>query len=169
MAAGSTYTPIASTTLTTTASTIEFTSIPSTYTDLILVARGSFDTTNDIRFRINNDSGTNYSFTLITGDGTSASSTRGTSLTSGLGSYYGQVTTTLGNSVQILHFMNYSNTTTNKTILVRSNGASGGVDALVNLWRSTSAITTLTFAKSSAFTGTWQIGSTLTLYGITAA
>jgi hypothetical protein len=164
-----TYEPIATTTLGTTATTVEFTSIPGTYTDLILVVSGSFDTINDIRFRINGDTGNNYSFTLITGDGSSATSTRSQGISSGLGTYYGQITTTLGNSVQILQFMNYSNTTTNKTILSRANGAGGGVDALINLFNSTSAITTITLAKSSTFVGTWQVGSTFTLYGIKAA
>ena len=165
----STYTPIATTTLTSTAATVEFTSIPSTYTDLICVARGSFDTVNDIRFRMNSDTGSNYSYTVLTGDGSAASSSRASNVTSGLGSYYGQVTTTLGDSVHILHFMNYSNSTTFKTVLSRANRAGGGVDALVNLWRSTNAITSLSFAKGSAFSGTWQIGTTITLYGVKVA
>jgi len=169
MAAGATYEPIATQTLGSTASSITFSSIPQGYTDLILVVSASLDTTSDLRFRINNDTATNYSFTLLTGDGTSATSTRGTNLTSGLGTYYGQITTTLGNSVQILQFLNYSNTTTFKSIISRANGANGGVDAIINLYRDTAAITNLTLAKSSTMGGTWQSGSTFTLYGISAA
>jgi hypothetical protein len=164
-----TYEPIATTTLGTTAASVEFTSIPGTYTDLIVVVSADLDTNNDLRFRINGNTGTDYSNTVLFGDGGSAGSGRDSNLTSGLATYYGQITTTLGDSVQILQFMNYSNTTTNKTVLCRANRASGGVDAIVNLFRSTSAITSLTFAKGSGFTGTWQSGSTFTLYGIKAA
>ena len=164
-----TYEPIATTTLSTTAASVEFTSISGNYTDLIVVVTADLDTTGDLRFRINSDTGSNYSFTGLYGDGTSAGSFRASNNTTGLATYYGQVTTTLGNSVQILQFLNYSNSTTYKTIIARANNAGGGVDAIVNLWRSTSAITSLTFAKGSSFTGTWQSGSTFTLYGILSA
>jgi len=169
MAAGSTYTPIATTTLTATAGIITFSSIPSIYTDLILIVQGKFDVAGDLRYRLNNDTSTNYSFTILYGTGSSNGSARSSSVSSGIGDSYGNIDTTLGNSVQILQFLNYSNTTTYKTSLVRSNNASGGVDALVNLWRSTSAINQIDLAKNSSMSGTWQIGSIVTLYGIAAA
>ena len=75
----------------------------------------------------------------------------------------------MGGSVQILQLMNYSNTTTYKTILSRTNAAANGVDATVGLWRSTSAITSIEIGKNSGMSGTFQIGSTFTLYGIKAA
>jgi hypothetical protein len=77
----------------------------------------------------------------------------------------GSVNTTVFN-LSITHFMNYSNTTTYKTALVRGNNASSGVDAIVNNWRNTAAITNIdVIANSSTFTS----GSTFTLYGIKAA
>ena len=165
----STMTPIATNTLTAVASSVTFSSIPSTYTDLVLVLQGSFDSADDVRFRFNGDTGSNYSYTNLYGTGSSAGSFRAANQTSGIGDFYGNVTTTLGNSVQIFQFMNYANTTTNKTVLIRSNQAGSGVDATGNLWRSTSAITSITFAKGSSMSGTWQSGSTFTLYGIKAA
>jgi hypothetical protein len=169
MPAGNTYEAIASTTLTTTATSVSFSSISGSYTDLVLVVSASVDSAEDLRFRINDDTGSNYSYTSLYGTGSAAGSFRATNQTSGNSDFYGSLSTTLGNSVQILHFLNYSNTTTNKTILSRANRADSGVDANVNLWRSTSAITKITLAKASAFGGTFQSGSTFSLYGIKAA
>jgi hypothetical protein len=58
--------------------------------------------------------------------------------------------------------MNYSNTTTYKTSLVRTNN--DRVAAVVNLWRSTAAITTIKLEE--VVTGDIATGSTFTLYGI---
>ncbi len=71
-----------------------------------------------------------------------------------------------------MHFMNYSNTTTFKTVLCNSrvdegNATYSGVEVLVNLWRNTAAINTIkieTFNGSSLTTG-----STFTLYGVKSA
>jgi len=66
--------------------------------------------------------------------------------------------------------MNYSNTTTYKTLLTRANQASNGVDACVGLWRSTAAINAVSIA-TTAYGGSSsvQTGSIFTLYGIKAA
>jgi hypothetical protein len=80
-------------------------------------------------------------------------------------SYYGSPNQTVNN--QIIHFMNYSNTTTYKSLLARGNNAASGTDAIASLWRSTAAITSITFNLQTG--GTFDIGSTITLYGITAA
>jgi hypothetical protein len=65
--------------------------------------------------------------------------------------------------------MNYSNTTTYKTALNRSNQAAGGVDATVGLWRSTAAIDTIRFYANTNGSQNFLTGSTFTLYGIAAA
>jgi hypothetical protein len=62
--------------------------------------------------------------------------------------------------------MNYSNTTTFKTMLNRSNVPSTGTGATVGLWRNTAAISSLTITSES---GNLQSGSTFTLYGILKA
>ena len=63
--------------------------------------------------------------------------------------------------------MNYANTTTYKTTLVRHNNVSQTVSAVVNLWRSTSAITSITLSNESATN--FDVGATFTLYGILKA
>jgi hypothetical protein len=168
MAAGSTYTPIETKSITGSPTSVTFSSIPSTYTDLVVVINGARSATNDIGVRLNGDTGTNYSRTILYGTGSAAGSVTGGGANQGQADYYGTVDTTLGGSVQILNFMNYSNTTTYKTFLVRSNNASLGVDALVNLWRSTAAINSIEFRPYSG-SQTWNTGSQFTLYGIAAA
>ena len=152
-----TYTPIATQTLTTSAASITFSSIPSTYTDLIMVFNGVAD--NNVSLRFNSDSGTNYSSTRIRGDGSSASSSRFTSIASMYGSY------DPGISTSTWQIMNYSNSATYKTALNRGGGSGTNVEAYVGLWRSTAAITSVTVIVN----GTFSIGSTFTLYGILKA
>jgi len=161
MAAGATYEPIATQTASGSTTSISFTSIPSTYTDLIVVIR-VLGSAADFDLRINNDSGSNYSVTRIYGDGSSAASNRATSQTA--------IQMTLGGAnpgVNILQFNNYSNTTTNKTMLQRLNIPGGYVGAFVGLYRSTSAINRLDFIAQSG--NNIQANSTYTLYGIAAA
>ena len=169
MAAGNTYTQIASTTLGSAASSVTFSSIAGTYTDLVLVAMPKITAgSQDLTMQIGNgtvDSATNYSRTLLFGTGSSAGSAR-TSNASRLDlSYYGYPTST-DFSVSIIQLMNYSNTTTNKTVLVRSNNAATGTEAIVGLWRSTSAVNIITISPAGS---TFIAGSTFNLYGITAA
>lgn len=154
-----TYEPIATTTLTSNQSTISFTSIPGTYTDLVIIFRG-IESTNDFNFlRFNGDTGSNYSHTEIYGDGSSAQSGRGSNRTT---MFFGRGQTDPNN--KILNVMNYANTTTYKTTISRNNSDSTG--AFANLWRSTSAITSIEFSRGG---GTYNTGTTVTLYGIKAA
>ena len=159
-----TYEPIATNTLGSTASSVSFTSISGSYTDLILVSNPKM-TTAGTYFIVtyNSDTGSNYSQTRLRGDGSTATSARDTSVT-GIDIQYQDNNTDTGTS--ILQLFNYANTTTNKTALVRDNFASYGVFARVALWRSTSAITSITLTMSSS---TFAAGSMFTLYGIKAA
>ena len=160
----STYTPIATTTLTSGATSVTFSSISGAYTDLVLICNGSTAANANNYLQFNSDTGSNYSATRLSGDGTAASSARNTSQTQMLLDGFGYWTSTYEGN-KIIHIMNYSNTTTNKTVLTRSNTASKGTDVLVGLWRSTAAITSVKFNSDS----TIQAGSTFTLYGIKAA
>ena len=165
MAAGSTYTPIATTTLGSAQATVTFTSF-SGYTDLILVTSTKGSTTNYPKINFNSDTGNNYSRTVLTGSGSAA--------TSGRASNSGRIdlTSNASNSSAefnlntITQILNYSNSTTYKTVLIRANNASDGVDATVGLWRNTNAITSFEIGLN---TGNFATGSTFTLYGILAA
>jgi hypothetical protein len=63
--------------------------------------------------------------------------------------------------------MNYSNTSTYKTVLYRQNEASNFISAGVSTWRSASAINQITLFGASA--NSLQIGTQVSLYGIKAA
>ena len=160
----STYEPIATTTLGSAASSYTFSSIPSTYTDLVLVTVGTLSggTDRGLLFQVNSDTGTNYSLTLLDGNGTSASSGRDTNSNFGNAG----LASTSNQCVSIAHFMNYANTTTYKTVLSRGNNSGYRVRAAVSLWRSTSAISSITIYDSAY---NLSSGFTATLYGIKAA
>ena len=168
----STYTPIQTYTLGSTTSTVTFSSIPSTYTDLVMVMSSAIPSgTDQFSFwQANGDTSTNYSFTDLYGTGSTASSDRSSNVTNPALNYYSNITTTVGQNTTIATWLNYSNTTTYKTMLARSNNASSttyaGVSTIVGMWRSTAAITSLAFKVSG---NDFKTGSTFTLYGIKAA
>jgi len=66
-----TYTPIATQTLGSSVSTVTFSSISGTYTDLVLIAQPIASAGVDLELRFNGDSGSNYSCTQLSGDGSS--------------------------------------------------------------------------------------------------
>ena len=169
MPAGNTYEAIATQTLGSAAASVTFSSIPGTYTDLVLVMNiGTTANGNDLFMNIGNgsvDTGSNYSYTVLGGNGTSALSARQSNQTR-LNINYATNTSSAISGNLILNFMNYSNTTTNKTMLIRANNSNYGVDAFAGLWRSTSAINIMTI---TAGTSTFLANSTFSLYGIAAA
>jgi len=166
-----TYTLINSSTLGSAVSSVTFSSIPGTYTDLVLVLGDlkAGTSSNTICVRYNSDSGTNYNYTILTSGGSVGQSARATNQTySFFGGYNVGVDSTYP-SVMVGHIMDYANTTTYKTGLSRYNieraGSTGETQAIVNLWRSTAAITSVTVAT---YTGNWSVGSTFKLYGVEA-
>jgi hypothetical protein len=168
MAALSSYTPIATNTLTADGQTVTFSSIPATYTDLVLVINATaVSTALDISMRFNSDTASNYSRTMLMGNGTSATSGREANTTRTQINNISVITSAAGAYTGIVNIMNYANTTTNKTILSRSNNAatSGGVETIVHSWRKTpEAIHTINlFSEASR---DMKAGSTFSLYGI---
>lgn len=156
-----TYTPLQSIELTTASASITFSGIPQIYQDLVLVASVAASSTTYISGRVNGDSGQNYSYTYLLGSGSAATSGRGSNTTS-IGS-----ARTDSNSVSTFYFMNYSNTTTNKTFLHRQNKASGQVSTSVGLWSNTAAINRVDLITSNG--ATWSSATTATIYGILKA
>jgi len=168
MAAGSTYTPLATQTLGSAAASVTFSSISGAYTDLVLVMNSIADSTAfHIYAQYNSDTATNYSQTILYGTGTSAASTRETSQNQARYSYGAAVRTT-SPTTTIITIFNYANTTTYKTSIARNNRASDGVDAIVGLWRKTpEAINSIKIYNSAA--ANFAAGSTFSLYGIQSA
>ena len=168
-----TYIPITTTTLTSSQASVTLGSggtLPQTYTDLVLIMNGQAGATdNPVRIQFNGDTGTNYSATNLRGTGSAVSSGRTNNNTS----IYPSLSTTIGTGYDwnnIVHFMDYANTTTYKTVLSRVNNVSGGgssgTELVAGLWRSTSAITSMVIFLDAT---TFSSGTTFTLYGIKAA
>jgi hypothetical protein len=159
-----TYTELDKITVGTAVSTVTFSSIPGTYTDLVVViaAAGSSYVNSAIRF--NGDTATNYSATRLYGNGSAASSARYNTETF---SYINDLTTSIVTTV--LNIQNYANTTTYKTFLSRDSAAAGGLGAWVGLWRKTpiAAISSIDLIALSG--ANFIVGSTFSLYGIAAA
>lgn len=168
-----TYEPIASSVVGTATGTITFSSIPQTYTDLVLTANIRISGTGGegASIRFNSDSGSNYSYTRIYASN-SVYSDRGSNQTlDEFGYYPGSDSTSglFGNA--IAHFQNYSNTTTYKNYLLRwNNSQTAGLQHVgytLGLWRSTAAISTIVITANVA--KNFVVGCSFNLYGIKGA
>jgi hypothetical protein len=169
----STYVPISTQTLSSSATEIIFTGIPQTYTDLVLVISGRStlsDNQEDGRMRFNGNANSLYSRIGLFGTGTSPGSDSGSNDTSARFAYWFPAANTSSGifSATVVNIMNYANTTTNKTVITRQSNQSnvtGLPNTVVNLWRSTTAINQIELFFPI---GSWASGSTFTLYGIGA-
>ena len=168
----SAYEVISTQTLVSAVTSVTFSSIPQTYTDLVLWFDTSMSSTGaTIYAEFNADTTSLYSVTYLGGNGTSAYTGRASSQNSaGIAAY----STGYGSSrfISTSNIMNYSNTTTFKTVLNKYSQAGNAVEALVNLYRSNSAITSIKLDSRNGGTPTghtFSAGSTFTLYGIKAA
>lgn len=156
-----TYDLLASNVLSSSASSVTFSSIPSTYRDLVLVTSilGTSDTY--FRFQFNGDTGSNYETINMAGNGSTASS----STTSSTGGYlnFRNSSGTTERILSITSVMDYSATNKHKTSLIRANTSSLFTEAIANRWANTAAITSMLIYPQA---GNFASGSTFYLYGI---
>lgn len=170
--AANSYESIATFTSSGSTSSITFSSIPSTYKHLQLriLSRSAYAAATDqIYMRLNSDSGTNYSWHYLRGDGASATA-------SGYASdniIYAATTPAASASasifgVSIIDILDYGNTNKNKTVRILdgydANG-SGIVELRSSGWYSTSAISTILLANYMAGSN-FASGSSFALYGV---
>lgn len=161
----STYEPIATQTLGSAATSITFSTIPATYTDLrVVFVDNGLSVADRPVMQFNGDTGTNYSATRITGTGSAVSSTRNTSdnqirfQNSNLEATYPSLLT-----VDIFSYAG----STNKTVLGMQSddgNGTGNIYVAVGLWRNTAAITSIVIKTISG--NNFLTGTTATLYGI---
>lgn len=143
------------------ASSITFSSIPSTYKSLQI--RYSLVLSGGAVFRtmLNGDNGSNYSNHWLWGTGSSISAS---------GQVSGQNISNVGVAVStypnvgIWDVIDYANTSKNKTVKWlaggNNNNASAGLEMDSGAWLSTAAVNSITFFSSGTFTGT------ISLYGV---
>jgi hypothetical protein len=156
------------------ASSMDFTSIPSTYTDLIVKvsARSSGAVIyNYCKIRFNGDTGNNYNMRILYGDnGTagSAATTSGSALNGGLSAGASATASTFSNSEW--YIPNYAGSTQKSVSIDASsennstNGSNGYLTA--GLWTGTAAITSISLFPDS---GNFVQYSTAYLYGVSNA
>ncbi len=177
-ASTSSYESIASATGTGSAGNIVFNSIPGTYSALQIRANAR-DTYNDgssilldLQMQFNGDTGSNYTKHFLTGNGSSASASGGTSRTTmEVAALPSATATTSMMSGVLIDIQDYASTTKYKTVRSFSgmDGNAANTQYVVtlrsNLWLSTSAITSITLIPATAFT----TSTTFALYGIKGA
>ena len=159
-------------------SSITFSSIPSTYKHLQIrgIARSTRTdfAIDQLYTRFNSDSGSNYSWHWLSGNGSAATSDAGVSATSmNLGWFATNASASVTNAFGglVMDVLDYANTSKYKTVRILTgndlNGGgspfSGTIVFASGLWQSTSAITSITFDPSAADFAQY---SSIALYGI---
>jgi hypothetical protein len=169
---------ISSQTLGSAAASVTFSSIPSTYTDLVLKVSARTDNSGARDYftvNFNGDSATNYSQTIIyTNNGSGAYSTASSSTTA-LGAGYafvdgsGATANTFSNLEMYMPSYATTKTKPSSTFASAENNSASSVwlSSNANLYRSTSAISSMTFTPYTG--GNFLAGSTFYLYGISNA
>ena len=154
-----TYDLIASNVLSSSASSVTFSSIPATYRDLVLVAEikspGTLDGGTAALVAFNSNT-TGYSWVRMYGDGSSAGSDTGTDRLISYNGYDNK------SSLTIVQIMDYSATDKHKTWLARYNSVNTYAQAQAGRWANTAAIDSVAFSIATNFPS----GSTFYLYGI---
>jgi hypothetical protein len=166
-----TYEPIETKTLGSNTTTVTFSSIPTTYTDLVLVFQAASSNSNGgaIRMRFNGSSASEYSTTFIDGTGSSIiSANTGVQGQLDLGWRTG-IDSNVWNNVYVMNFLNYKSTNVEKTILWTCGGTSTATDLANGLWRNTAAINSISFNIGQPASADFLAGCIFTLYGIKAA
>ena len=165
----STYTLISSNVLSSSAASVTFSSIPSTYTDLVLRWSARSDNTSSLRFVLNNDTTANYSRTRLYATGSSALSSRNTGL-SNWAVYDGAAPSTFTSNTFTsgqIYIPNYAGSA-NKIGAIfnaaeNNSTADWSISVDAQLRSATAAITEI---KTENAAGNFVSGSSFYLYGI---
>jgi hypothetical protein len=152
----SAYTALANVTLGSSASQVVFSSIAS-YRDYVLVFNARATSTDFLYYRLNGDTGNNFSIVTMYGPTGSGSATESRFFCGDLG------TTDFTSGVS--NIMDASATDKHKSQLTRWGVGGSQVWALAGRWANTNAVTSITFLTNAS-----QIaaGSTFALYGVSA-
>lgn len=168
----SSFESIATTTLGSDTSSITMSSIPSTYASIQfrILMRNTGGGGCDLNLRANSDTGNNYSYHYLEGQGASVSASGG-STSDRIYMNGGIITgTTSVWSAVIIDVHDYASTTKYKTFRVLGgfdrNGG-GNINLVSGLWQSTSAMNSMTLFNNAGYN--WNAGTIVSLYGIKGA
>lgn len=164
MAAGATYDAIATNTLTSNQANVTFSSITSSYTDLVLILNTGATAGVQVFMQFNGDTANNYSFVQMWGNNGATAFSETVPSTGWIDL---QSTGTSVRHTNICNIMSYSQTNKQKGIISRSFDSNNNRwYQSIGTWRSTAAINQIYIYASS---GSFIAGSSFTLYGIKAA
>jgi hypothetical protein len=172
-----TYELISSNVLSTTATSVTFSAIPSTYTDLIMKwssRTNSASTSSFTTFVFNGSASTQYSTRILYSNGSTVSndavSNRADLFSEFLSAGGSSTSSTFSNSE--FYIPSYTSSL-NKPISITGNtesnvGVGPHINMIAGLWRNTSAITSITIYSGSTAspTDSFVAGSSFYLYGI---
>lgn len=164
-----TYDKLASTTLTSNQSSVTFSSIDQTYTDLVVQFRGNVLNSNQqMWMRLNGDSSGNYTYIGIYSVSSSAGNAASVSATAcvigGLGDGFTSNSQSIGSVTANIN--NYSATNIYKTVIARDVNRWTNTGLTCSSWFSTAAVTSITLLGSSAG---FETGTSIAIYGIKRA
>ena len=145
-------------------SSVTFSSIPSTFKHLQVRVYWLNSTNSNNWFRLNGDTGANYAGHELGGDGSSAYTSAYSSNSEGILVGYASTSTSPG--VAVVDILDYADTNkfkTTRTLSGQDRNGSGLIAFRSSLWRSTSAVNSLSFYAQA---GTFTAGSVIELFGI---
>ena len=169
-AAATSYESIATTTLGSAASSIQFSSISQDYKHLqlrCLTKTSASGAPYAMQIRFNGDTGTNYAYHRLIGSGSAASAVGTTGAAQASLNYMPTATETsvfAGGVVDILDYTNTNKYTVHRTLGGYDANGSGYVTFFSGVWLNTAAVTSITVISESGTN--LATGSTIALYGI---
>ena len=160
---------IASQVLGSSAASVTFSAIPSTYTDLVLrVSARTNGATAAITQLSFNGSTSNFSYTAVRGDGSTASSLRSTTVgfAGNLDSTADTANTFGSSEIYIPNYTASANKPVSSFAARENNATAAMLGAWAVLWSNTAAITSITLTDYNG--NSWDTGSSFYLYGLSS-
>jgi len=148
---------------------IDFTSIPQTFTDLVVkLSSRSASGTTGVGATLNSDTGSNYTARALEGDGATVYSNAATYSSLQMGSSNGGTDTTsntfASSELYIPNYAGSNNKSASSDAVTENNATTAYATMRASLWSNTSAITSITLKNSNG--NNFAQYSTATLYGI---
>lgn len=160
------YESIATVSLNTTQASVEFTGISGSYTHLQLRILQRSTTPNNTMMQYNSDTGSNYNWHELFGEGANAAAGNSAGSTTSMKATYLENIAAGVVGVGVIDILDYADTNKYKTMRGFAGSDANGSGYVLfrsGLWRSTSAITSI---KLTPATGSWDQYSSIALYGV---
>jgi hypothetical protein len=168
-AGGGDFESIATITQSTTAASMEFTNIPSTYQHLQIrgIVRNASTNGNDLYLQFNGNTGSSYTFHQLSGNGSSASASGSTGITGASMAQTSNTASTFG--AFIIDILDYASTTKNPVFRCfggYETNTVGFVSLRSSMYNGTGAITSIKLFQGGSVNQTQY--TTAALYGVRA-